>query len=54
MGLHTDADVAHDIGYFTYVVGDMQRRSGGNPFDNRNYCLHRHQPLQLRSRLRTE
>jgi pimeloyl-ACP methyl ester carboxylesterase len=37
MGLHTDADVAHDIGYFTYVVGDMQRRAGGNPFDNRNY-----------------
>jgi hypothetical protein len=37
MALHTDADVAHDISYFTYVVGDMQRRSGGNPFDNRNF-----------------
>jgi hypothetical protein len=37
MALHTDADVAHDIGYFTYVVGDLQHRAGGNPFDNRNY-----------------
>jgi len=37
MGLHTDLDVARDIGYFTFVIGDMQRRSGGNPFDNRNY-----------------
>jgi pimeloyl-ACP methyl ester carboxylesterase len=37
MGLHTDADVAHDIGYFTYVVGDLQHRAGGNPFDNRNF-----------------
>jgi hypothetical protein len=36
MGLHTDAEVAADITYFTYVIGDMQRRSGGNPFDNRN------------------
>lgn len=36
MGLHTDAEVASDIAYFTFVVGDMQRRSGGNPFDNRN------------------
>ena len=37
MGLHTDLDVARDLGYFTFVIGDMQRRSGGNPFDNRNY-----------------
>jgi hypothetical protein len=37
MGLHTDADVAHDISYYTYVIGDLQRRAGGNPFDNRNY-----------------
>lgn len=36
MGLHTDAEVASDIAYFTFVIGDMQRRSGGNPFDNRN------------------
>ena len=36
MGLHTDAEVASDIAYFTYVIGDMQRRAGGNPFDNRN------------------
>src|SRR6185437_10076427 len=36
MGLHTDAELASDIAYFTFVIGDMQRRSGGNPFDNRN------------------
>lgn len=36
-GLHTDAEVARNMGYFTYVIGDMQRRAGGNPFDNRNY-----------------
>jgi hypothetical protein len=35
-GLHNDMDLAHDIAYYTFVVGDMQRRGGGNPFDNRN------------------
>jgi hypothetical protein len=35
-GLHTDADLAHDIAYYTFVVGDLERRGGGNPFDNRN------------------
>jgi len=35
--LHADAEVAHDMVYFTFVIADMQRRSGGNPFDNRNY-----------------
>lgn len=35
-GLHTDLELASDIAYFTYVIGDMQRRAGGNPFDNRN------------------
>ncbi len=34
--MYTDAEVAHDIPYYTYIVADMQRRSGGNPFDNRN------------------
>ena len=34
--LHSDVEVARAIGYFTYVVGDMQRKAGGNPFDNRN------------------
>ena len=34
--LHTDREVAEAISYFTYVIGDMQRRAGGNPFDNRN------------------
>ena len=37
IGVHSDADAAHDISYYTYVVGDLQRRAGGNPFDNRNY-----------------
>ena len=37
MDLHSDQDVANDIVYFTYVITDMQRRAGGNPFDNRNF-----------------
>jgi hypothetical protein len=36
-GLHSDHDLASDIAYWTFDIGDMQRRSGGNPFDNRNY-----------------
>jgi pimeloyl-ACP methyl ester carboxylesterase len=36
-GLHTDLDLAHNIAYWTFVVGDMQHRGGGNPFDNRNH-----------------
>jgi pimeloyl-ACP methyl ester carboxylesterase len=35
-GLHNDLDLAHDIAYWTFVVGDLQKRGGGNPFDNRN------------------
>ena len=35
-GLHSDPEVARAIGYFTWVIGDMQRKAGGNPFDNRN------------------
>ena len=35
--LHTDNEVAREMVYFTYVITDMQRRAGGNPFDNRNY-----------------
>jgi len=37
LGLHTDLGVADDISYYTFVIGDLQRRAGGNPFDNRNY-----------------
>ena len=37
MDLHSDQDVANDIVYFTYVITDIQRRAGGNPFDNRNF-----------------
>jgi pimeloyl-ACP methyl ester carboxylesterase len=36
-GLHTDADVARLMSYITFVLADMAHRSGGNPFDNRNY-----------------
>lgn len=35
-GVHTDTELASDMAYFTFAIGDMQRRSGGNPFDNRN------------------
>jgi hypothetical protein len=34
--LHTDADLAHDIPYWTFVIGDLEQRAHGNPFDNRN------------------
>ena len=37
LGVHTDTTLGSDIVYFTFVVGEMQRRAGGNPFDNRNY-----------------
>lgn len=36
-GLHSDFSLAGDMSYFTFVIGDMQRRAGGNPFDNQNY-----------------
>jgi pimeloyl-ACP methyl ester carboxylesterase len=35
-GLHTDREVARDMVYFTFVIGDLQARAGGNPFDNSN------------------
>ena len=35
--LHTDHEVAENMVYFTYVIGDIQRRAHGNPFDNRNF-----------------
>lgn len=36
-GLHSDVSLAGDISYFTFVIADMQKRAGGNPFGNRNY-----------------
>ena len=45
MGLHTDSEVAHNMSYFTFVIADMQRRAGGNPFDNRNYIYTGTNPL---------
>lgn len=35
-GLRTDAALTHMMVYATYVIGDLQRKSGGNPFDNRD------------------
>jgi hypothetical protein len=35
-GVHTDAELAYNMAYFTFVIGDMEHRAGGNPFDNRN------------------
>ena len=36
-GLHGDHDLADNMVYFTYVLADMQRKAGGNPFDNQNF-----------------
>ena len=36
-GLHTDANLAHDIAYWTFIVKDLQQRAGGNPFDTTNF-----------------
>ena len=36
-GLHTDAEVAAMMLYFTYFINDLQQKAHGNPFDNRNY-----------------
>jgi hypothetical protein len=35
--LHSNHEVAVDMVYFTFVIGDLQRRAHGNPFDNRNF-----------------
>jgi pimeloyl-ACP methyl ester carboxylesterase len=36
-GLHTNADLAWDMDYFTFNISDLQHRAKGNPFDNRNF-----------------
>ncbi len=36
-GLHSDIEVARAVGYYTYVIGDLQRKAGGNPFTNQNF-----------------
>src|SRR5262249_34077680 len=35
-GIHSNAEVAGWISFATYILKDLQQRSGGNPFDNRN------------------
>ena len=36
MGIHTNRDLAGWMVFSTYILKDLQQRSGGNPFDNRN------------------
>ncbi len=35
-GIHTDKELANALAFFTYILKDLQQRSGGNPFDNRD------------------
>jgi len=35
-GLHNDKDLVDDLLFGTWVLKDIERRAGGNPFDNRN------------------
>jgi len=35
MGIHTNRDLAGWMVFATYILKDLQQRSGGNPFDNR-------------------
>lgn len=48
-GWHSDHEVADEMAYFTYVIGDMQRRAGGNPFDNRNWIYTGSNPANVAS-----
>ncbi len=36
-GVHSNQDVAKMTVFHLFVVQDLQRKAGGNPFDNRNY-----------------
>ena len=36
-GLHSDVEVARAVGYYTYVIADLQRKAGGNPFSNQDF-----------------
>jgi hypothetical protein len=47
--LHSDREVADAMVYFTYVIADMQHRSGGNPFDNRNFLYTNTSPTSTAS-----
>src|SRR5260370_8379362 len=35
-GAHNTKDLAGTLSFITYMLLDLQQRSGGNPFDNRN------------------
>lgn len=37
IGLRNDAELASDMAYFTFVMAEMQRRAGANPFDNSHF-----------------
>jgi pimeloyl-ACP methyl ester carboxylesterase len=34
--IKTNKEAAGTVGFFTYILKDLQQRGGGNPFDNRN------------------
>ena len=36
-GMRNEHELASEMVYFTFVLADMARRAGGNPYDNRNY-----------------
>lgn len=35
-GIRANKELAATLGFFTYILKDLQERGGGNPFDNRN------------------
>ena len=35
-GVHSNQELADGIVFLTYILKDLEQRSGGNPFDNRN------------------
>jgi pimeloyl-ACP methyl ester carboxylesterase len=35
-GIRTNKELAATIAFWTFILKDLQQRSGGNPFDNRN------------------
>ena len=39
-GIHTNKQFAGTIVFFTYILKDLHKRCGGNPFDNRNVLCH--------------
>lgn len=40
MMLHTNAEVARMMVYYTFQMADLQHKAGGNPFDNRDWIYY--------------